>query len=132
MRQIFTESRLKPCCVELRCFDQQTPERRYAAVAMAVGLLYDEENRGAIIQEFKSINGKSYFEKLEVAGRTGMHSDRLYEQIKKYFEMAEKGLVRRGLGEEKLLGPLEELIRLRKTPAELMIEADFLQTLRES
>jgi len=132
MRQIFTEARLKPCCVELRCFDQQTPERRYAAVALAVGLLYDESNRREINLNFKSVTQANYLRKLDIAARAGMQNDELFESIKKYLSMAEKALVRRGFGEEELLEPLVELIRLRKTPAELMMEADFLEALRES
>lgn len=120
LRQVFKDVRLKPCCVELRCFDQQLPEYRYAAIALAVGLVYDEKNRAQLISEALASNEKSH-QALQVHGAmVGLKDDLIYEKAKMFLQMADQGLERRGLEESKFLAPIEKLLSCRQTPAELI------------
>lgn len=120
LRQVFKDVRLKPCCVELRCFDQQLPEYRYAAIALAVGLVYDPKNRAQLIAEALTSNEKSH-QALQVQGAMkGLKEDLIFEKAKTFLKMAEQGLERRDLGETKFLAPIENLFSRRETPAELI------------
>jgi glutamate--cysteine ligase len=122
MRQIFTEVRFKPCCVELRYFDELPEDLRYGATALVVGLLYDDENRKFYQDKF--VGAKvSALEKLMYEGALrGLQVEEIYNFLKETLRLSEKGLKRRGFGEEKFLAPVENLIRLKKTPADLLIE----------
>jgi glutamate--cysteine ligase len=121
MRQLFTEVRYKPCCVELRCFDQLSPADRYAAVAMSVGLLYDEENRAWLNAEFRDFKAAELSLMMDEGAVKGLKTGRIYALALEFLKRAEMGLVRRGYGEEKFLVAAENLIRSTETPAERLL-----------
>jgi glutamate--cysteine ligase len=118
VRQIFTEVRLKPCCVEIRCFDQVEDDERYAATGIVTGLLYDEENRAWLNKKFSGVKGAELAAVMKIGAETGLKNDEIYATAKEFLAVAEKGLIRRGLGEENFLGPAEEILKNRKVPAE--------------
>lgn len=120
IRQIFTEVRLKPCCVEVRYFDQVPGDLRYAATGMTVGLLYDEENLAWLNKKYSGVKSRALMALMKTGAETGMANDEIYAAAKELLAVAEKGLVRRGLGEENFLSPAEALIRERTTPAETL------------
>ncbi|MDB5037823.1 MAG: glutamate--cysteine ligase, chloroplastic-like [Bacteriovoracaceae bacterium] len=122
MRQLFAEVRLKPCCVEVRCFDQQTDAERYAAVALTVGLLYDDENRSLIQQKFKDVKAETLSKWMDEGSKKGLKVEPLYELSLEFLRLAEKGLERRGFNEVEFLKPVEEIIKSTFTPAEKLLK----------
>ncbi|MFH1725291.1 MAG: glutamate-cysteine ligase family protein [Elusimicrobiota bacterium] len=120
MRQIFTEVRLKPCCVEARYFDQVPDGLRYAAVGLLTGLLYDDENRAWLNRKFAGATAGGLWSLMRTGAETGLANDELYETAKAFLAAAERGLVRRRLGEENFLADAERLISIRKTPADAL------------
>jgi len=122
MRQLFSEVRLKPCCVEVRCFDQQSDEERYAAVALTVGLLYDDENRSLLSEKFKNVKGETLRKWMKEGSEKGFKAEPLYPLALELFRMAEKGLQRRGFHEEEFLKPAEEILKSTLTPAEKLLK----------
>ncbi|MFH2204022.1 MAG: glutamate-cysteine ligase family protein [Elusimicrobiota bacterium] len=118
VKQIFTEARLKPCCVEARFFDQLDDDLRYAAVALTVGLLYDEENRRWLNKKYAGAKAPALAALMKKGAESGLKNAEIYAAGKEFFAAAEKGLLRRGLREEAFLAPAEELLRVRRTPAE--------------
>lgn len=126
LRQMFHEVRLKPCCVEFRSFDSVDPELRHSVVALVLGLLYDDETRAFYAKALQSTKFSDWPKKFEKAAKESLRNDYFYELAQEVFKKAEKGLVRRGLGEEKFLGPVEELLRTRESPAmKLLRERTF-------
>ncbi len=123
LRQIFTEVRIKPCCVELRSFDQQKSANRYALLALVVGLLYDEENRFILRKKLGSVDLEQLEFWMTEGAATGLKSDTLYLLSKEFLRLAEAGLERRGYGEENFLSAAIEIIRNRKTPAEALLRS---------
>lgn len=119
MRQLFTDVRIKPCCIEFRSLDQQEPRRRSSAFSMLVGVLYDSENRKWAREKALELGVDKIRELHHLAAMSGMQNDQIYKEVKNLITRAEKGLVRRAYGEEKLLQEAEFLIQQRKTPAEL-------------
>lgn len=124
MRQIFTEIRLKPCCVELRSFDQQSPELRYAAMAFALGLIYDDENRKLLCERALKVSAKELQKQTLRAATDGLKADDFYEDLKELILWSENGLRRRRLNEEDLLSPVQNLMSGRKNPAQLLLETE--------
>ncbi|MBN8555588.1 MAG: hypothetical protein J0L93_09100 [Deltaproteobacteria bacterium] len=122
MRQMFAEVRFKPCCVEVRCFDQVSEEFRYGATALTVGLLYDDENRKFYNQKFLNADVKRLKTEMHEGAMRGLKVNSIFELSKEMLKRAEAGLKKRNFGEEKYLAPVENLIRQRKTPADLLIE----------
>jgi glutamate--cysteine ligase len=118
LRQIFTEVRFKPCCVELRCFDQLAPADRMAASAMTVGLLYDEENRERLANLFRGKSAQDLGRMMDAGSERGLKAEGIYPLALDFLSMAAQGLERRKLGEEIFLKPVEEIIRTTETPAE--------------
>jgi glutamate--cysteine ligase len=118
VRQMFTEVRLKPCCVEVRCLDQVEDDERYAATGLVAGLLYDEENRRWLNKKFAGVKAARLAEMMKVGAQSGLRDEEVYRTAKEFLSAAEKGLVRRGLGEENFLGPAERIVETRKVPAE--------------
>lgn len=123
MRQIFTEVRLKPCCVEVRFFDQVPEKFRYAAVGMTVGLLYDNDNRKKIGERYshKKISELSFL--MKEGAMMGMRQSDIYIELCQLVQWAHDGLRRRGMGEEIFLNPIKTLIDARETPADLLLKS---------
>jgi len=130
LREIFTEARIKPCCVELRSFDQQKPNERYAAMAFAIGLVYDLENRSYLNKEALRFSPDQLRKWIEDSARFAMKHDETYQMIQNLFQRSYEGLKRRGFGEEELLKPVEKLISQRKSPAELLLESKTFEDLK--
>lgn len=122
MRQLFQEARFKPCCVEVRCFDQLPDELRYAATAVVVGVLYSPENRERLMTWARDFSPERLRELMLEGAMTGLRSGEIFTRAKILIEWAEKGISARGLQEEKYLKPAQELVFNRKTPAERLIE----------
>ncbi len=116
LRQIFTEVRFKPCCVEIRFLDAVGPEDRYAATAMAVGLLYDAENRRVILEDHES--AETLRSRMDTGAREGLKSDLIFMKLQNLLMAAKLGCERRQKQEEKFLEPVEARLNSRKTPAE--------------
>lgn len=122
LRQIFTEIRLKPCCVEVRYFDQVPQRWRMSAVAMTVGLLYDDQIRTELASEAQKFSGAELRALMKSGAVQGLQNEEIYKGLCKLVRQAHQGLQRRGYQEEKFLGAVEKLLETRKTPAELWIE----------
>ena len=126
MRQVFSEVRFKPCCVEIRYFDCVDDDLRWAATAICVGLFYDEANRRELARRADAFTSARAQTLMDEGAKWGLKSDHHFEVIKDLVRLTEAGLVRRGFGEEKFLAPLEALIAARKTPADRLIEQKAL------
>lgn len=122
LRQVFTEARLKPCCVEVRCFDQVEPELRYAALALAVGCIYCPKNRDDLAYRSFRWSEQDFLKMQKLAAKESLNSDMIYQQSKELLKLAETGLVSRGRGEENLLVQVEQILKERKSPAMKLIE----------
>ncbi len=124
MRQIFTEVRYKPCCIELRSFDQVPPAYRYAATAICVGILYNDKRRGALQEGYSKISSAAALSKLmEEGARQGLQSDFMHSELCKLVDLAQEGLEQRGFGEQEFLQPARDLLNARQTPAEIWVKA---------
>ncbi len=119
-RQNFMESRLKPCCVEIRFLDQQPDAFRMAAIAMVTGLIYDEENREAIGSFTKSATTEHLRKLMERGARRGLSEEGIYPFCVELFQRAQRGLLERAFGEEIFLAPIEELLRSSLTVGEYL------------
>lgn len=119
LRQMFFEVRLKPCCVEVRYLDQQPDTTRYAATAMMVGLLYDEESRESIEDRWGLIQAVELRELSREGACLGLKSDRIFQELSFLLGLAEAGLRRRGFKEEKYLEVVESMISARLTTSEM-------------
>lgn len=123
MRQVFTEVRLKPCCLEFRSFDEMKFQDRYAAMAFVTGLLYDSENRNRLLKEIKMLNTENWSKYHRRLSIEGMKDHEVYNKLKSLMSWSIEGLLRRKNNEEGLIQPAEDLLSLRKTPAELLCES---------
>jgi len=122
MRQIFSEVRFKPCCVEIRCFDAVDDDLRWTASALCAGLFYDEENRRELSDRANLLTASRAQALMDEGARLGLKSDHHFEIIQDLVKRAEAGLVRRKYGEEKFLAAAEPLLLTRKTPADVLID----------
>jgi glutamate--cysteine ligase len=122
MRQLFQEARYKPCCVEVRCLDELPENYRYAATAMVVGVLYDETHREKLMHWMDQYSLEQLRDLMKEAATNGLKNQELYDRVKILMEMAEHGISKRGLSEDKYLKPAKDLISKRKTPAEIMLQ----------
>jgi gamma-glutamylcysteine synthetase len=59
---------------------------------------------------------------MKEAATNGLKNQELYDRVKILMEMAEHGISKRGLSEDKYLKPAKDLISKRKTPAEIMLQ----------
>jgi len=121
LRQIFTEVRLKPCCIEMRCFDALPEVYRYAAVALSVGLLYDKKARLRVIEKFKNVSFKELKNMMAEGATQGLAAAHLRTLAAEMHAWATEGLQARGFKEEKFLKPVEDLITKGQTPADLLL-----------
>ncbi|MGA0162787.1 MAG: glutamate-cysteine ligase family protein [Bdellovibrionota bacterium] len=119
MRQLFFDVRLKPCCVEFRALDQQTPEFRGAAFALIVGILYDEENRSFAIEQAKTWGAEKIKQLQDEASKTGLKSDEIFSAARTFYDRALKGLERRARNEMRCLFAIQKLLQLRLSSGEL-------------
>ncbi len=122
MRQLFSEVRLKPCCIELRCFDQLPDAERYSAVALTVGLLYDESNLKRLAEIFRSVHINTLEKWMDQGAERGLKVEEIYKLGLELLKMAEGGLVRRGFGEETFLESAESILKTTQTPAERLLK----------
>jgi glutamate--cysteine ligase len=122
LRQIFTEVRFKPCCVEVRTFDQVSAPLREAAAALVVGLLYSAESRQKIRARLGHLKAKECQEIRLRGADQGLKDPQIFGVLCELVEWAQEGLHQRGMGEEVFLKPAQDLIDRRMTPAE-----DFLE-----
>lgn len=123
IRQQFLETRLKPCCVELRFLDQNEPAIRMSSFAMLVGLLQDPQTLEVLNKEAFNKTASGILKEMDQASYVGLKDDYFYETAKKYLQLASRGLSERKLGEEKFLQPIEEILKLRKNPAQQLLDS---------
>lgn len=122
VRQVFTEVRLKPCCVEFRCLDQQEPQNRYAATAFVLGLLYNDWSRKKLQERAVRCGAKALRQILSEAAQTGISRNDIYKEVGSLLSLAEEGLISRGYQEQKLLEPAWDLYKKKETPAERVLK----------
>lgn len=122
---LFPEVRLKQF-LEMRGADMGDEAHVNALPAIWVGLLYDDQAldeataliKGWTVEEMAKLRN----DVPEHAIHTQFRGGRVADVAKQAVAIARRGLVRRGLGEEKYLAPLEETLDLNKTPAERWLE----------
>lgn len=122
LAQMFTEARWKTGYLEVRSVDGLGPKYRMAAVALWTGILYDAKASDWIADELGSrLTAEQRNELWISASQHGLSanlkSTPLLETAQKVYEKARTTLLKRGLGEEKFLAPLEPLIEKRISPA---------------
>lgn len=122
LRQIFTEARLKPCCVEIRCFDQLPEHWRYASLAFVLGLVYDDSIRQELNEEALAVDPGQWREWQERAARKSLEDDELWKKCRELYDRSRSGLLKRSFGEEKLLEEALPLLEARKSPAHWALE----------
>ncbi len=128
IRQLFFDVRLKPCCVELRYLDQNNEAVRLSSFALMLGLLQDQKNLESLNEEALKTTAKEVSNAIVSAARSGLNESEIYERSKRYLKLAEEGIQRRNLNELKFLSPAEEIVRLRKNPAQRLLEGgDFVE-----
>jgi gamma-glutamylcysteine synthetase len=105
--------------VENRVCDQQPPGELMCVAALTLGLLSALPEAGEALagQSWESLRAAR-----EAACRDGLSGEadglRLADFAGTTVELAELGLKRRGMGEERWLGPLKERVRRRRCPAD--------------
>jgi glutamate--cysteine ligase len=127
IRELFTEARLKPGYVEVRSIDGLRPADREAATAFWVGLLYNTESRRAVVEEMGGCCEDPIHKKLlAAASLDGLDAKVGNVAIRPIAETlvvaAQKGLERRGLGEEKFLEPIIRNLRDNLNPAQRVLD----------
>ncbi len=138
IRQLFTDSRLKPGYVEIRSVDNLSPADRYACTAFWVGLMYDETARKLCFELLGQYDDKQRRELSLAIAKDGLlakSSIPVLEICKKLFEASKASLVNRGLGEEAFLKPLETIIDSRMNPGQKALKlwnGDLSKTLTDN
>ena len=103
--------------VENRVFDQQPPEELESAAALTLGLVSAADAAWAELSQY---SWASLRHARELACRDGLEGATeeftLEELAGRMLQVAEQGLSKRGLGEEKYLAPLWENLRQRCCP----------------
>ncbi|MEO6015169.1 MAG: glutamate-cysteine ligase family protein, partial [Devosia sp.] len=122
---LFPEVRLKQF-LEMRGADMGDEAHVNALPALWVGLLYDE---GALEEAWHLIRDWTAEERQMLRNevpKTAIHTPFeggiVADTARRIVNLARIGLVNRGLGEEQYLAPLEETLRLSKTPAERWLD----------
>jgi glutamate--cysteine ligase len=126
VREMFTEARLKPGYVEVRSVDGQSVQYRYAAVAFWVGILYHAPTRKFILdhlgklspQERNTLWIQSAREGLK-ATYDGKHD--LKSLMTNILNLCREGLKSRNCKEERLLEPVEQIVKDGENPAEQLL-----------
>ncbi|MBI4432397.1 MAG: hypothetical protein HY592_02810 [Candidatus Omnitrophica bacterium] len=118
---IFTEARLKKY-IEIRCLDCQKTELGLAAVALLKGIFYDKSARKAAWHLVAHLSAKERQKLSEEAALLGIQAHagdrRVLDLALELVHLAEKGLGK----EAPYLDPIKELLALKKSPADLLIQ----------
>ncbi|MBI3295444.1 MAG: hypothetical protein HYZ71_12030 [Deltaproteobacteria bacterium] len=126
IRQVFTETRLKPGYIEIRSIDGQRSPMRYAAAAFWLGILYSAPARRLVVDRLGSLPAGSrdllWLESLTTALAARVGTSSLREIAGELLEAARVSLISRRLGEEILLEPLEEVVSTGLNPAQQLIQ----------
>ena len=122
---LFPEVRLKQF-LEMRGADMGDEAHINALSALWVGLLYDAE---ALEEAWQQVKNWTVDEMWKLRNDVPMHAIHtpfrgcmVSDIAREVVGVARQGLIRRGLGEEKYLAPLEETLALNKTPAERWLD----------
>jgi len=122
---LFPEVRLKQF-LEMRGADMGDEAHINALSALWVGLLYDAE---ALEEAWQHVKNWTVDEMWKLRNDVPMHAIHtpfrgcmVSDIAREVVGVARQGLIRRGLGEEKYLAPLEETLALNKTPAERWLD----------
>jgi len=122
---LFPEVRLKQF-LEMRGADMGDEAHINALSALWVGLLYDAE---ALEEAWQQVKNWTVDEMWKLRNDVPMHAIHtpfrgcmVSDIAREVVGVARQGLIRRGLGEEKYLAPLEETLVLNKTPAERWLD----------
>jgi len=122
---LFPEVRLKQF-LEMRGADMGDEAHINALSALWVGLLYDAE---ALEEAWQHVKNWTVDEMWKLRNDVPMHAIHtpfrgcmVSDIAREVVGVARQGLIRRGLGEEKYLAPLEETLVLNKTPAERWLD----------
>jgi len=121
LRQVFTEVRMKPSIIEIRCIDEQNNAYRYAVLAAFVGLLYNQANLDILHEKALKTKMSSLAELAAKGAHRGLNDLGLRKSAEELMGLAEKGLQERGLKEDIFLKPFMEIIQSGKTPAERLV-----------
>ena len=122
---LFPEIRLKKI-LELRSADSGCGEMVVALNAFWVGLLYDDQALAAADAMTASWQPEAWESLAQTAARDGLSGrsplGSTVELSAAVLRIASAGLARRGLDEEKYLAPLQHLVDIGKSQAELLLE----------
>lgn len=127
IRQLFTDSRVKPGYVEIRSLDNLSPQDRYAATAFWMGLLYSGDARKLCAELLGRYDDAKRRELNLAVAKDGLKAQSFVDIAaisKQLFNAAHASLKERGLGEEAFLEPLAEIIETKTNPAQRIIQ-DF-------
>jgi len=122
---IFPEVRLKRF-LEMRGADSGSLDKICALSAFWVGLLYDptaQQESLQLIKDWSAAERETLFQTVPIKSlATPFRNDKVAAVAKTAVQISKDGLKRRGLGEEKYLEPLEEILSSGKTQAEVLRE----------
>jgi glutamate--cysteine ligase len=122
---LFPEVRLKQF-LEMRGADMGDRAHVLALPALWVGLLYDTGTLDAAWDLVKDWTAEERQALRDAVPKTAIHTPfrggTVADIARRMVVLARKGLAARGLGEEQYLAPLEETLRLGKTPAERWLD----------
>jgi len=122
---LFPEVRLKNY-LEMRGADMGDRDHILALPALWVGLLYDDGALAACWDLVKSWSVEEMWALRVAIPRTAIHTPFRARPVsdiaRQIVELSRAGLKRRGLREERYLAPLDETLRLNKTPAERWLD----------
>ncbi len=122
---LFPEVRLKQF-LEMRGADMGDRDHVLALPALWVGLLYDTGALDAAGELVKNWTNEERQRLRDEVPRTAIHTlfrgGTVADIARRVLALAHRGLSARGLGEEQYLSPLDETLRLGKTPAERWLD----------
>lgn len=125
INQTFRDARLRKY-LECRAADFPSPALATAPVALWTGLLYDEgarEGAWALMKDLDAPERARLSRAVAKEGLAARTGDRdVLSLAKDLARLAREGLVRRALGEERLLDPLDAQLATGKTPAETLLD----------
>lgn len=121
----FPEARLKTF-IEIRGIDASP--HAFASGALYTGLFYDDEAFEKVynlIQDWSFDEIEKLYHDVPKDGlfRHAIHEKSLWDWAKEIYELAEEGLLNRGLGEEIYLAPLRKMIHSQETQSDRLIQS---------